>query len=69
MLPFLPSASTATGNSNALPTEAILGLKPCCKAWFQKVVKSGGIITPVTMSALAFLKAAICAVKLSERFW
>ena len=52
----------------ALPMEATLGLKPCWDAWFQKVVKSGGIITPVMMSQFAFLKAAICALKSSVRF-
>jgi hypothetical protein len=53
----------------ALPIEAIFGLKPCCSAWFQKVVKSGGSTTPVRISASAFLKAVICAEKSSERFW
>ena len=47
------SASSATGNNSALPTEAIFGLKPFWLAWFQKVVKSGGITTPVTISAWA----------------
>ncbi len=69
LLPSSPSASTETGNRIALPTEATFGLKPCCIAWFQKVVKSGGSTTPVTISALAFLKAVICAEKLSVRFW
>ena len=36
------------------------GLKPCCAACDQNVAKSGGIITPVTISAPAALKAAIC---------
>ena len=67
--PSLPSASTETGNRIALPTEATFGLKPCCSACFQKVVKSGGITTPVTISHCAFLKALICAEKLSVRFW
>ena len=35
------------------------GLKPCCAACDQNVAKSGGIITPVTISAPAFLNAAI----------
>ena len=69
LLPSLPSASTATGNRIALPTEATFGLKPCCSACFQKVVKSGGSTTPVTISQLAFLKAVIWAEKLSVRFW
>jgi hypothetical protein len=34
----------------ALPTEATLGLKPCCSACFQNVVKSGGRTTPVMIS-------------------
>src|SRR3954468_23902487 len=69
LLPSLPSASTATGNRMALPIEATLGLKPCCNACFQNVVKSGGRTTPVTISALALLNALICAEKLSVRFW
>jgi hypothetical protein len=48
--------------------EAALGVKPCCLAWFQKVVKSGGIGTPVTISTLPCLKALIWAVKSSVRF-
>jgi hypothetical protein len=35
----------------------------------QKVVKSGGIGTPVTISTLPCLKALICAEKSSVRFW
>ena len=69
LLPLRPSASSATGNSSALPTEAIFGRKPCWLAWFQKVVKSGGSTTPVTISQLSRLNAVICAVKLSVRFW
>jgi hypothetical protein len=38
-------------------------------AWFQKVVKSGGIITPVMISQPACLKALIWALKSSVRFW
>ena len=68
LLPSLPSASTATGNRIALPIEAAFGLKPCCSACFQNVVKSGGSTTPVMISALASLNAAICAEKLSVRF-
>src|SRR5262249_52163719 len=69
LLPLLPSASTATGKRMALPIEAALGLKPCWLAWVQKVVKSGGRTTPVTMSAFAALNAAIRAEKSSVRFW
>ena len=63
------SDSTTTGNSSALPTDITFGLKPCWAAWVQKVLMSGGITTPVTISALACLKALIWAVKLSVRFW
>ena len=66
--PSRASASTEDGNRIALPTEAALGLKPCCSACFQKVVKSGGSTTPVMIWALAFLNAVICAAKLSVRF-
>src|SRR6185436_18839204 len=65
LLPALPSASTAVGNSSALPTDTALGLKPCWRAWVQKVLRSGGITTPVTISTSAFLNAAICAEKSS----
>jgi hypothetical protein len=41
----------------------ILGLKPCCAACDQKVAKSGGIMLPVTISALTALNAEICDVK------
>ena len=57
-MPSLPSASTATGNRIALPMEATFGLKPCCSACFQNVVKSGGSTTPVTISQLADLERA-----------
>ena len=66
--PMSPRASTDAGNSRALPTEAILGWKPCWEACFQKVVQSGGIGTPVTISTFSFLNVAICAEKSSERF-
>ena len=69
LLPALPSASTDCGKRIALPIEAIFGVKPCCLAWFQKVVKSGGIITPVMISTLSALKALIWAEKSSVRFW
>ncbi len=68
LLPFLPKASTATGNRIALPIEAAFGFRPCCIAWFQNVVKSGGSTTPVMISQFAFLNAAICALKSSVRF-
>src|SRR5918992_1053307 len=67
--PMSPRASTEAGNSRALPTEAILGWNPCWEACFQKVVQSGGIGTPVTISALAALKAEIWEEKSSVRFW
>ena len=62
-LPRAPSALTAEGNSSALPMVTIFGLKPCCAACDQNVAKSGGIITPVTISAPADLNAAICEEK------
>ncbi|MNR29759.1 hypothetical protein D3C85_1471660 [compost metagenome] len=67
--PALPRASTAEGKSSALPTDMALGWKPCWRAWVQKVVRSGGMTTPVTISASAFLKAEICAEKSSVRLW
>ena len=51
------------GNSSAFPMVTILGLKPCCAACDQKVAKSGGIMLPVTISALTALNAEICDVK------
>ena len=47
---------------------ATLGRKPCWAACFQKVVQSGGMGTPVTISTFSRLKAEICAEKSSERF-
>ena len=67
-VPSGPSASTERGKSRALPTLAILGLKPCWAACFQNVVQSGGIGTPVTISTFALLNAEICAEKSSLRF-
>jgi hypothetical protein len=52
LCPASPSASTACGKRMALPIDAALGTKPCWRAWFQKVVKSGGMTTPVMISAL-----------------
>ena len=46
----------ATGNRIALPIDAAFGLKPCCSACFQKVVKSGGSTTPVTISRIGVLE-------------
>src|SRR5262249_36051018 len=37
-----PSATVSAGNSSTLATVASLGLKPCCEACFQNVLKSGG---------------------------
>jgi hypothetical protein len=56
------------GEQDRLADGRGLGVKPCCLAWFQKVVKSGGIGTPVTISTLPCLKAFICAEKSSVRF-
>src|SRR3954452_6207074 len=69
LLPASPSASTDSGKRSALPTLTAFGLNPCWFAWFQKVVKSGGSTTPVTISAPAFLNAVICAEKSSVRSW
>src|ERR1700727_173692 len=69
VLPASPSVSTDCGKRIALATVTALGLRPCWRAWFEKVVKSGGITTPVTISAVAALNALTCAVKSSERFW
>ena len=32
-----------SGNNSALPIDATLGTKPCWRAWFQNVGKSGGM--------------------------
>ena len=69
LLPSGPSASTEDGKRRAFATVTAFGLKPCWLACVQNVVKSGGMTTPVTMSALPFLKAVICAVKSSLRLW
>ena len=53
-----PSASRADGKSRALPTVAAMGLKPCWYDCFQKLVKSGGMNTPLTMSAAGALELA-----------
>src|ERR687897_2856882 len=61
--PWSPRASTADGNSSALPTDATTGRKSCCRAWVQKLVKSGGMGTPVSSWAPASLNAEIWAEK------
>ena len=63
LLPRSPTASMLLGNSRALPTVAILGRKSCWPAWFQNVVKSGGIGTPMRISAPASLNCEIWAEK------
>ncbi len=45
--------------------DATFGLKPCCAAWVQNVVKSGGMGTPVKISTPAVLNAPIWAEKSS----
>jgi hypothetical protein len=60
----LPMASMNEGNSSALPTEAILGRYSRSAACCQKVAKSGGSGTPVTMSAPAALNFSISVAKL-----
>src|ERR1700731_150573 len=69
LCPLLPSACTVVGNNSALATDTTFGLYPFCCDWFQNVVKSGGITTPVTISAFAPRNAEICALKSSVRFW
>src|SRR5512132_2757762 len=51
--PSGPSASTDDGNRSAFPTDAAFGTNPCWFACVQKFVKSGGIGTPVRISAPA----------------
>ena len=51
-----PSASSDCGNSRALPTVAMIGLKPCCSDCFQKLVKSGGSMTPLRISRVGGLE-------------
>jgi hypothetical protein len=53
--------ATAPGNRRALPRVTAVGFKPCCCAWAQKLPKSGGGSTPVTISTPPFLKALIWA--------
>src|SRR5258708_2145904 len=65
--PSLPSASTERGKSSAFPMVATLGRNPCCEACFQKVVQSGGMGTPVTISTFSRLNVEICAEKSSVR--
>jgi len=55
------------GHSIALATVTIFGLKFCWPACDQKVAKSGGGTTPVMIWQSAALKAAIWAVKSSDR--
>ncbi|GBD41354.1 hypothetical protein HRbin39_00735 [bacterium HR39] len=57
----------ACGNSVALPTVTAFGRSPCWAAWVQKVVKSGGTTTPVTISTPLSLKVAMMAEKSSVR--
>ena len=45
------------------------GFRPCWDACFQKLVKSGGIMTPLTMLTLALLNLLICGVKSSVPSW
>jgi hypothetical protein len=66
--PASHSASTDCGKRIAFPMEAALGVKPCCLACVQKVVKSGGIGTPVTTSTFPSRNALIWAEKSSVRF-
>src|SRR3954469_6722200 len=67
--PRSPGASMAPGNSSALPSVITFGRKPCCRACVRKVLASGGISTPVTISTLSALNFAICALKFCVPFW
>ena len=59
---MLPMASISAGNRRALPTEAVIGLKPCWYDCFQKLTKSGGMNTPLTRSTPPDLNLEICGV-------
>ncbi|MCY1549847.1 hypothetical protein D9M68_860490 [compost metagenome] len=67
--PRSPSVCTAEGNSKALPTVTIFGLKPCCRHWAMKVFRSCGRVMPAMMSTPAFLNSAICAEKSAVSGW
>src|SRR5258708_36962077 len=58
-----PSAAQSAGNSSTFATVAIFGLKPCCDACFQKVLKSGGSGQLLNSSACLFLNVEIIEVK------
>ena len=58
-----PSATVSAGKSSTLATVAIFGLKPCCDACFQKVLKSGGSGQLLKTSACLLLNSEIIEVK------
>src|SRR5271169_63551 len=64
--PRSPRASTAVGNSTAFGGVTILGLKFCWAHCVQNVANCGGLKMPQTISALAFFRSEICAVKSSD---
>ena len=67
--PASPSASTDLREQHRLADRGDLRLETLLLGLVQKVVKSGGIITPVMISHSPDLKALICAEKSSVRFW
>ena len=58
-----PSATESAGNSSTLATVAIFGLKPCCDACFQNVLKSGGSGQLLNTSQSLLLNCEIIEVK------
>src|SRR5215472_6709835 len=58
-----PSATQSAGNSRTLATVASFGLKPCCEACFQNVLKSGGSGQLLKISACLLLNREIIEVK------
>src|ERR1700740_122887 len=58
-----PSATQSAGNSRTLATVAIFGLKPCCDACFQNVLKSGGSGQLLKTWQFLFLNSEIIELK------
>ena len=66
---MLPIDSRTDGKSRALGMVTALGWKPCWWHCFQKLTKSGGIMTPETRSQPAALNLLISEVKSSVPSW
>src|SRR5215469_7280117 len=64
-----PSAAQSAGNSSTFATVAIFGLKPCCDACFQKVLKSGGSGQLLNTSQCLLLNVEIIEVKSAVMSW